>query len=101
MKPKQGRQYWKIVGREGFETLFEHKIYVGQITENQLRNLLQVLFAKLALTEGEIIKSYAKKGTKAHSSHIDKVQKLDGKKFMYSCGTNPYVTATAEYEPVL
>jgi len=89
------------MGLDGVETIFEHKIYVGQITENQLRNLLQVLFAKLALTEGEIIKSYAKKGTKAHSSHIDEVQKLDGKKFMYSCGTNPYVTATVEYESIL
>lgn len=89
------------MGRDGFETLFEHKIYVGQITENQLRKLLQVLFAKLALTEEEIIKSYAKKRTKAHSSHIAEVQKLEGSKFMYSCGTNPYVTATAEYESIL
>ena len=75
MKSESGRQYWKIVGRDGFGTLFEHEIYVDQITENQLRSLLQVLFAKLALTEEEIINSYAKKGTKAHSSHIEEVQK--------------------------
>ena len=94
---KRNKQYWLIEGYDGLNRLFEHKIYVGQITNNNLKELLKVLTSKISLTEREIISSYAKKGTKAHQNFLV-VQHLEGDKFMYSCGENPYVTATAHNE---
>ena len=100
MKQKGSRKYWKIQGWDGAERLFEHKIYVGQITLRQLFELLKALTAKISLNEDEIISSYAKKGTKAYLNYLE-VQHLEGKKFMYSCGTNPFVTAVVENEGIL
>ena len=92
---KRPTQYWVIEGHDGTSLLFQHEINVGQITEKRLKELLRALAAKISLTEQEIICSYAKRGTKVHTNLLD-VQFLEGKKFMYSCGTNPYVTAHVE-----
>lgn len=97
---KKNKRYWLIQGYDGLNRLFEYKIYVGQITENSLKELLKVLTSKLSLSESEIISSYAKKGTKAHQNFLE-VQRLQGEKYMYSCGSNPYVTATIHQENAL
>ena len=97
MNKTNQKQYWKITGYDGLSTLFEHKIYTGQISENKLKELLKALTSKISLSEEEIISSYANKGTKIYFNHLE-VQSLEGNKPMYSCGTNPYVTAVIEYE---
>ena len=96
-KTPEGKAYWIIRGMNSLSVLYEHKIYFGQITRRQLEELLKTLTAKISLTEKEIISSYAKKRTKAHSNFLE-VKYMEGSKFMCSCGTNPYVTAHIEYE---
>ena len=96
-KPKR---VWKIQGWDGTTQLFEHEIYVGQIGALKLQDLIKVLTCKISLTEKEIISNYANKGTKAYSNHLV-VEHMEGNKFMYSCGTNPYVIAVAEDENAL
>ena len=91
------QRYWKIQGWDSTEKLFEFKVKRGQITENGMTDLLRALTAKYALDDLEIISSYAKKRTKIHSNLLD-VQRLNGKKYMLSCGTNPYVIAVVENE---
>jgi len=86
------QRYWKIQGRDSTKILFEFKVKEGQITEKRVKELLRVLTAKYGLDDSEIISSYAKKGTKIYSNHLE-VQKSIGKKYMLSCGSNPYVLA--------
>ena len=90
-------RYWKIQGWDSTKKLYEYKVKLGQITENGMKELLRTLTAKHALTESEIISCYAKKGTKIHSDLLE-VQRLSGKKFTLSCGTNPYTIAMVEDE---
>jgi hypothetical protein len=91
------QKYWKIQGWDSTEKLFEFKVKLGQITENGMFALLRALTAKYALTDSEIISSYAKKKTKISASYLE-VQRLSGKKYTLSCGTNPYVMAVVEDE---
>lgn len=88
-------RYWKIQGWDSSTKLFEHRVKVGQITENKMKGLLRTLTAKVALNENEIISSFAKKGTKIYSDYLV-VQNLSGNKYTLSCGTNPYVIAVVE-----
>ena len=91
------KRYWKIQGWDSTKKLFEFKVKLGQITENGMNDLLRALTAKYALDDSEIISSYAKKRTKIHSNYLE-VQRLTGKKYTLSCGTNPYVIAVVEDE---
>lgn len=90
-------RYWKIQGWDSTTKLYEYKIKVGQITENGMKELLRALTAKLALTESEIIASYAKKGTRIRQNYLE-VQVPSGRKYTLSCGTNPYTIAVVEDE---
>lgn len=92
MSNRNTKRYWLIKGWDGIEEIYEERILVGQITENRLKELLRTLTAKLALTEREIIASYAKRRTRVHHDYLE-VSLLNGNKYMYSCGDNPYVTA--------
>ena len=100
MKRKSDKKIWVIQGFDGTTKLFEHTIDVGQISAPKLQELLKTLTAKISLTEREIIRDYAKRGTRAHTSFLE-VTHLQGGKFGYSCGTNPYVIAIAEHVAVL
>lgn len=91
------RQCWLIRGMDGLNVIYEERIGVGQITDKQIRELLKALTAKLALSEKEIISSYAKKGTKVYQNYLE-VRYMAGRQFMYSCGDNPYVIAEVEVE---
>lgn len=91
------KRYWKIEGWHSANKIFEYKVKHGQITENRMKELLRALTAKHALTESEIISCYTKKGTRIHSDLLE-VQRLSGKKYTLSCGTNPYIIAMVEVE---
>jgi len=97
MNQRNSTRHWKIQGWDSFTKLFEHRIKVGQITQNKMEDLLRTLTAKIALNEEEIICSYSKKGTKIHHDYLI-VQYLEGNKYTLSCGTNPYVIAVVEDE---
>jgi hypothetical protein len=97
MAQSKQQKYWLIRGWDGFNLIFEEKINVGQITERQLKELLKALTGKVALSENELVSSYAKKGTRTYQNFLE-VQFMEGNKYMYSCGDNPYVTAEIEIE---
>ena len=77
MGAKNSTRYWKIQGWDSFTMLFEHRVKVGQFTENKMKDVLRTLTAKLALNEEEIISCYAKKGTKIYSDYLV-VENLNG-----------------------
>ncbi len=83
--------------KDGMEQtlLYEKKVLYGQITENSMKSILQTLVAKISLTEGEIISSYAKMRTRIYANHLE-VTYSRGGSYMLTCGDNPYVTATVE-----
>ena len=86
------KYFWLVAGWRGTKKLFEFKVPMGCYTEEGVKALLRALTAKHALTESEIIGSYARRNTKLNSGLLE-VQRYT-KPYMFSCGTNPYVTAT-------
>ena len=96
MSKQAAKKYWKICAWDSTDLLFEKRVGFGQITERSMEKIPQALVAKLALSEDEIIACYARKNTNIYKDHL-KVDHLRGKKNIFSCGHNPYVTAELEY----
>jgi len=92
---KKDKKYWKIQGWDGTNLLFERKVLLGQVTERSMKELLRTLTARIALSEDEIISSYAKRRTKTYYNHLEVTRPKAGS-FMLSCGDGPFVTATVE-----
>jgi len=89
------KSYWLIRGYDGSALIYETKIDIGQITENQIKALLMALAAKAGLTYDEIVGAYAKKRVKIHNELL--CVKKDGPHPTFNCGTNPhFVAAIAE-----
>ena len=57
MEEKMSKQYWEIKGIDGQKTIFKTQIPAGQITEEKLKLLLQLLSAKYGLAPEEICDS--------------------------------------------
>lgn len=92
MSAKPQRKIWHIQGWDSTELLFEQRVPFGQITEASMNHLLRALVAKIALTEAEIVASYAKKRTALRANHLE-VSRDSGPPIMLSCGDDPFVTA--------
>ncbi len=89
---------WLIRGYDSSVPIYETRIDVGQITENQIKALLMALAAKAGLTYDEIVGAYAKKRTRIHNELL--CVKKDGQHPTFTCGTNPhFVAANAEGNP--
>ena len=89
------KSYWLIRGYDGSVLIYETKIDIGQITENQIKALLMALAAKAGLTYDEIVGAYAKKSAKIRNELL--CVKKDGSHPTFTCGTNPhFVAAIAE-----
>ena len=86
------KRYWRIRGHDGFKTIFEMKVGVGQITDDQIHHLLQALAAKAGLNFAEIVGAYAKRRTKI-SNNLLAVNK-DFKHSTFTCGSSPTFTAS-------
>lgn len=87
--PKQ--LFWLIQGYDGTNRFFEKKVATGQITDDQMRQLLKAMTAKASLSYNEIIGAYARRRTKAHNGLLDIHRDRDRATLM--CGTNPHFTA--------
>lgn len=85
-------RYWRIQGYDGLDKIYQEDVSTGLFTENQLKILLQTLVAKSALDHSEIIGALARRRTKrANNLLVVRHEKPFPK---YSCGENPYFTAT-------
>jgi hypothetical protein len=82
--------YWLIRGHDGFKTIFEMKVSVGQFTRDQLHQLLKALAAKAGLTDTEIVGAYAKRRTKIANDLL----KVHDDFPTYMCGCGQTFTAT-------
>jgi hypothetical protein len=58
------KRQWLIRGFDGLTKIFEIKISVGQLTDDQMKQMLKALTAKAGLEYREIVGAYAKRGTK-------------------------------------
>ncbi len=83
---------WKITGYNSTKLIFEFKVPFGNFTEKGMCRLLKALVAKHALTESEIISSYAKKNVKIYSPLLETHR--SSKPYSLSCGTSLHVRAT-------
>ncbi len=72
--------FWVIERYEGTKLISQHTIPNGQITEENLKNLLRTLVAKYELTDEEIIPCFLKKNTKRYWDYLE-VQKDSKAKF--------------------
>jgi len=77
---------------DGLRTTSELLIPAGNITDNQLDALLQVLAAKNSLSNDEIALCYYRKNCKNYSPLLE--VHYEAAHRMRSCGENPYCTAS-------
>ena len=49
------KRYWCVRGYDGFKLIFEKKVGLGQLTNDQIKHLLQALVAKAGLNIDEIV----------------------------------------------
>jgi hypothetical protein len=84
------KRYWRIRGHDGFKTIFETTVGLGQFTDDQIQRLLQALTAKAGLSFTEIVGAYAKR-TSEISNQLLAVHK-DFAYPTYRCGSDPVFT---------
>jgi hypothetical protein len=87
------KMYWRIVGYQSTEAIFESELPYGLFTDKQMSNLVRVLTAKAGLTFNEIIDSYVSRNTKRYRSLLE-VQIQGKPKFCLTCGSNPHFVAS-------
>jgi hypothetical protein len=90
------QRYWRIRGYDGSAEIFETRIEIGQITYDQLKQMLKTLTAKAALDYREIVGAYAKRRTKIANDLLAIHRESESATF--SCGTNPHFVASLEDE---
>ena len=89
--------YWLIRGYDGMTKIYEKRVPVGQLTENQLKAVLMALTAKAGLSFDEIVGAYVKKATRMHNDLL--CVRRDGPYCRFFCGTAPYFIAEALPRP--
>ena len=86
--------YWRIRGYDGSTyEIFDMTVECGQFGDNQMRNLLKALTAKVGLEYSEIVGAYAKRRTK-FANNLLAVNKEFREFPRYACvGSDPYFIA--------
>jgi len=83
---------WRISGFDGLEMIFETNVGIGRFTDQGIQDLLRALTARGALTNDEIIRSFARRGTKIANDRLAVRKNLDSSTF--TCSSNPFFTAS-------
>jgi len=83
----------------GMIELFLAEITTECITDQKLNYLLRCLVSKAGLTFQEICDSCVKKNTRNYASHLEITTDCNKTLTTYSCGSDPYATATVKYRP--
>lgn len=87
-----GNKQWLIKGYDGSSVIYERRVDVGQLTQDQVKALLMALTAKAGLTFDEIVGAYAKRRTKA-ANNLLRVQR-EGPYSIFMCGSDPHFIAS-------
>ena len=85
------QRYWRIRGYESTTVIFEKIVPTGQITTEQIQDLLRALAAKDGLSYEEILGAYAKRGTRIANDLL--LVHRDGPYQHFWCGHAPYFEA--------
>jgi hypothetical protein len=88
----KNKPYWLIRGFDSTRMIYERRVGVGQITQDQIKALLKALAAKAGLTCDEIAGAYATRRTTI-ANDLLQVHK-DGPHPTFSCGSNPFFVAS-------
>ena len=89
---KHATRQWLIRGYNSQSLIFEYRVDCGRLTFRQMEALLKTLVAKAGLTSEEIVGAYATRRTKVANDLLH--GKWDHMHSTFSCGTNPFFTAT-------
>ena len=86
------KRYWRIRGYDSSTEIFEITVAIGQMTDDQIKQMLKALAAKAGLDYGEIVGAYAKRRTKIANELLAVHRQSESATF--SCGTNPHFVAS-------
>jgi hypothetical protein len=86
------QRYWRIRGYDGTTEIFHTRVEVGQITYEQLKQLLKALAAKAGLDNHEMVGTYAKRRTTIANGLL--TIRREPVSATLSCGTNPHFVAS-------
>jgi hypothetical protein len=88
---------WRIQGYDSLTLIFEEQFPVGQMTIEQVIELLRAL-ASRHLSSTEIVGAYAKRGTSIANRLLDvhKDVQHEKRRTVYTCGDDPHYVATPE-----
>jgi hypothetical protein len=86
------QRYWRIQGYDGSAHIFETKLEIGQITYDQLKQMLKTLTAQAALDYNEIVGAHAKRRTKIANDLL--AIHREPASATFSCGTHTHFVAS-------
>lgn len=86
------QRYWRIRGYDGSREIFDTRVEVGQITYDQVKQMLKALAVKAGLDYDEIVGAYAKRRTKIANDLL--AIHREAESATLRCGTNPHFVAT-------
>jgi hypothetical protein len=84
--------FWRIRGHDGFKSIFDMTVGLGQFTDDQIQHLLQALAVKGESDYAKIVGAYARRKTKI-ANDLLAVQK-DFNYPTYTCGCDPHFSAS-------
>jgi hypothetical protein len=87
------RKYWRIVGYDSTEKIYEDKVLLGCYNEREMSHLLRALACRKGLTFREIVDSYARRNARRYKPLLE-VQRQSRPKFCLMCGSNPHFVAS-------
>lgn len=64
------RNFWRIEIEKGIKSLSSMIVPTGQISDNNIEKLIEVLISKYMLSDEEIISSLCNKNTKRHQNYF-------------------------------
>ena len=88
---------WDITLYSSDKVLFSTEIPHGCTTDTMVANLLKALVAKAGLSYEDICDCYTKSNTRKHAIHLDVRTESNKKRFIMSCGLNPYAVAVVKF----
>jgi hypothetical protein len=93
-KQREPNRYWRIRGYDSATEIFDQSVPIGQMTDNNMKELLRVLVAR-DLSPRELIGAYAKRDTPISNSLLDirKENQPEKRRTLYTCGDNPHYVA--------
>jgi hypothetical protein len=89
------KKFWKIVGHDGTDKLFEHTLPLGSLSEAEMTTLLQRLTAS-HLTLDEIVNASLRRNAKSYVPFLEPRQesKPRAKRFAIAVGDSPNYIAS-------